>query len=105
MLLLLKNRVALVEYRQINITKYVNQSNQQQIIRTNYKTDSQYNKVIKKNNFRLGIVFTALQNAGPSGCVFLGRVFKNAAQNCIKPCFLKTGLKGAKPSRVLYAGP
>ena len=58
MLLLLKNRVALVEYRQINITKYVNQSNQQQIIRTNYKTDNQYNKVIKKNNFRLGIVFT-----------------------------------------------
>ena len=104
MLLLLKNRVEL-GYRQINITKYVNQSNQQQIISTNYKTDNQYNKVIKKNNFRLGIVFTALQNAGPSGCVFLGRVFKNAAQNCIKPCFLKTGLKGAKPSCVLYAGP
>ena len=57
MLLLLKNRVEL-GYRQINITKYVNQSNQQQIISTNYKTDNQYNKVIKKNNFRLGIVFT-----------------------------------------------
>ena len=61
MLLLLKNRVALVEYRQINITKYVNQSNQQQIIRTNYKTDNQYNKVIKKNNFRLGIDFTVFK--------------------------------------------
>ena len=46
-----------------------------------------------------------LQNAGLSGCVFLGRVFKNAAQNGIKPRFLKTGLKGTRPSRVLYAGP
>ena len=46
-----------------------------------------------------------LQNAGPCGCVILGRVFKNAAQNGIKPRFLKTGLKGARPSRVLYAGP
>ena len=48
---------------------------------------------------------SSLQNVGPSGCVFLGRVFKNAAQNGIKPRFLKTGLKGARPSRVLYAGP
>ena len=47
----------------------------------------------------------SLQNAGLSGCVFLGRVFKNAAQNSIKPRFLKTGLKGARPRRVLYATP
>ena len=42
----------------------------------------------------------SLQNAGLSG-----HVFKNAAQNGIKPRFLKTGLKGARPSRVLHAGP
>ena len=46
-----------------------------------------------------------LQNAGPSGSVFLGRVFKNAAQDSIKPRFLKTGLKERRASRVLYAGP
>ena len=31
----------------------------------------------------------SLQNAHPSGRVFLGRVFKNAAQNILKPRFLK----------------
>ena len=36
-----------------------------------------------------------LQNAGG-----LGRVLKNAAQNCLKPRFLKTGLKDKRPSRV-----
>ena len=46
-----------------------------------------------------------LQNAHPSGRVFLGRVFKNAAQNILKPHFLKTGLKEIRASRVLYAGP
>ena len=56
-------------------------------------------------NWWCPIMRLSLQNAGPSGCVFLGRVFKNAAQNGIKPRFLKTGLKGARPNRVLYAGP
>ena len=48
---------------------------------------------------------STLQKKGLSGRVFLGCVFKNAAQNGIKPRFLKTGLKGARPSRVLHAGP
>ena len=46
-----------------------------------------------------------LQKNGLSGRVFLGRVFKNAAQNGIKPRFSKTGLKGARPNCVLHAGP
>ena len=49
-------------------------------------------------------VLVALQNAHPSGRVFLGRVFKNAAQNILKPHFLKTGLKEKRASRVLDAG-
>ena len=40
----------------------------------------------------------SLQNAGGSGCVFLDRVLKNAAQNCLKPRFLKTGLKDKSPA-------
>ena len=64
-------------------------------------------KLNKKNILLLSYIIIAysLQNAGLSGRVFLGRIFKNAAQNDIKPRFLKTGLKGARPSRVLHAGP
>ena len=78
-----------------------------------------YKRILRANNIWPGLLQVenvgyhfelennqrTLQNAGPSGCVFLGRIFKNAAQNDIKPRFLKTGLKGARPSRVLYAGP
>ena len=41
----------------------------------------------------------SLQKTGGLGCVFLGRVLKNAAQKCLKPRFLKTGLKTLRPSR------
>ena len=41
----------------------------------------------------------SLQNAGGSGCVL-----KNAAQNCLKPRFLKTGLKDKRSSRVRSNG-
>ena len=50
-------------------------------------------------------IIHSLQNAGPSGHVFLGHVFKNAAQDILKPRFLKKGLKEKRASRVLYAGP
>ena len=35
----------------------------------------------------------------------LGRVLKNAAQKCLMPRFLKTGLKTRRPSRVFKTGP
>ena len=52
------------------------------------------------NAGRENVFQQALQKRGCSGCVFLGRVLKNAAQNCIKPRFLKTGLKDKRPSHV-----
>ena len=50
------------------------------------------------------ILLLPLQKTGCSGCVFLGRILKNAAQNCLKPRFLKTGLKDKRSSRVRSNG-
>ena len=54
------------------------------------------NMILVCENIVLSI--SSLQKRGCSGCVFLGRVLKNAAQNCIKPRFLKTGLKDKSPA-------
>ena len=72
-------------------------------IKLNYEHVFQPNLCINKWNIghhKFSPIICALQNAHPSG-----RVFKNAAQNSLKPRFLKTGLKEKRASRVLYAGP
>ena len=61
------------------------------------RCDEQLNTNIYKHTL-------TLQKKGLSGRVFLGRVFKNAAQNGIKPRFLKTGLKGARPAAFYTRG-
>ena len=60
----------------------------------------------EKEMVKNGLVLEkTLQKTGGLGRVFLGRVSKNAAQKCLMPRFLQTGLKAWRSSRVFKTGP